>query len=96
MITLGDRVKDTLNGFKGIAIGRAVYLHGCAQILIKAERLKDGVPADGHWIDEQRIITLKRMPINVSKESSAKSGGPQHSPKGNSAKTGGSMGSLKR
>ena len=96
MITLGNRVKDTLTGFKGIGIGRAVYLYGCSQILIKSEKLKEGSPTDGHWIDEQRIITLKIMPINVSKESSAKSGGPQHSPKGNSAKTGGSMGSLKR
>ena len=77
MVQLGSRVKDTLTGFKGIAIGRCEYLHGCAQILIKPEKLKNLLPINGQWIDEQRVITINKLKVKVSKENSAKSGGYQ-------------------
>ena len=82
MIKLGNRVKDSLTGFVGIATARTEYLYGCAQIHILSEGLKDGRPMEGAWIDEQRVETLAALSIPVSAESSATSGGPQSTPPG--------------
>ena len=71
MIQLGDRVRDSITGFTGIATGRAEYQYGCKQIFVTPERLKDdGSMPGGEWFDEQRL--------NV--KSDVKSGGPQPSP----------------
>ncbi len=33
-IELGDKVRDTVTGFTGIAIGRAKWLYGCDRIVV--------------------------------------------------------------
>ena len=82
MVKLGSRVKDAITGFEGIAVGRADYLYGCARISIQTATLKDGKPIDMEWFDEQRVEVLAEMPVTVSKDSSATSGGPQADPDG--------------
>ena len=78
MIKLGNKVRDNITGFDGIATGRCVYLFGCAQILVSPDRLdKDGAEIKGVWFDEQRIETVEERTVAVSAESSATSGGPQ-------------------
>ncbi len=53
---LGDVVKDTVSGFTGIALGRAVFLYRSARILVAPESLdEDGRPFDGMWIDEPQV-----------------------------------------
>ena len=82
MVKLGSLVKDTITGFEGIAVGRADYLFGCSRIAIQSATLKDGKPIDQEWVDEQRVEVLAEMPVMVSKDSSAMSGGPQADPAG--------------
>lgn len=36
-INLGDKVKDSVTGFSGIAIGRTTWLHGCDRITVQPE-----------------------------------------------------------
>lgn len=58
-VRIGDRVRDTINGFKGIATGRTEYINGCRQFLVKPEGLdKDGKPIDGIWLDEQNLVVV--------------------------------------
>ncbi len=52
-VPLGARCRDRITGFNGIVIGNAEYLHGCAQILVKPEGVKDEVPISGQWFDIQ-------------------------------------------
>ena len=53
---IGDRMKDTISGFQGIATGMTEYLNGCRQFLIKTEKLdKEGKAIEGMWIDEQYL-----------------------------------------
>lgn len=52
-IPLGSRCQDRISGFSGIVIGNAQYLHGCAQILVKPEGMKDEKPISGEWFDIQ-------------------------------------------
>jgi|GEM_PF-913299 hypothetical protein len=52
---LGVKLRDTVSGFTGIAIGRIEYLNGCWQYGIRPTLDKDGKIPDAHWIDEQQL-----------------------------------------
>jgi len=67
MIKLGDKVKDQITGYEGIVIARAEYLNGCISIRVQARNLKNGLPIEAVWFDEQRLTD----------KSEAKAGGPQ-------------------
>jgi hypothetical protein len=70
MVELGNKVKDLISGFGGIAVGRIEYLYGCSQIQIEPDRLdKDGKHVDARWFDEQRVEVLKPMVAVISPDS---------------------------
>ena len=69
-IKLGQKVKDSITGFEGIAIAKAIYLNGCVSYQVKSQTLKDGKTIEAEWFDEQRL-TIR---------SKAKAGGPQDHP----------------
>ncbi len=80
MINLGDKVKDSVTGFTGIAVGRTTWLHGCSRITIQPEGMtKEGKIYETCTFDEPQIEVLK---IQKIKEGSHKTGGPgqAHSP----------------
>lgn len=79
-VKLGSRVKDMYTGFAGIAIGRTDWLYGCSRIMIEPTELREGKPVDSVWFDEQRVELVEEEPVKVSKQNSAKSGGPQKDP----------------
>jgi len=59
-IRLGQKVKDKVTGFTGIAIARVEYLNGCVQICVKPKvKPKDNTYPDGQYLD---IRQLKVMP----------------------------------
>jgi len=59
-IKLGQRVRDTLSGFEGVAFGITDYLYGCRHICIKPTELnKDGEPAKIQWVDEPQCEVVK-------------------------------------
>lgn len=66
MIKLGDKVKDTITGFEGIAIAKCIYLNGCVSYQVRTKGLKDGRIIEGEWIDEQQL----------TEKSKAEAGGP--------------------
>ena len=58
-IKLGSLVKDSITGFKGIAVGRTEFAFGCVHIRIQAQGLtKEGDPIPTHTFDDQRIEVL--------------------------------------
>lgn len=66
MVKLGDRVKDNITGFEGIAVARTEFLYGCVRVCVQPGKLKDGKTIDAEWFDEQRLDV----------KSAAKTGGP--------------------
>ena len=72
MINLGDRVKDRITGFEGIAIAKVIPLNGCVRYEVKPQGLKDGKTIESEWIDEQQLTN----------KSKAESGGPGTIPSG--------------
>ena len=72
-INLGDKVKDSVTGFTGIAIGRTVWLHGCNRITVQPEGInKEGKVFEPHGFDEPQLIVLKKA---KAKEGDHKTGG---------------------
>ena len=74
MIKLGDRVKDSITGFTGVAVSRTEYLYGCIHISVEGESHKDGQIAEVVF-DEQRLTDAP----------AATSGGPGAIPPARSA-----------
>lgn len=78
-VELGDKAKDVITGFEGIAIAITIWLNGCRRITLQATD-KDGMPRD-YTCDIEQIevtkkgaVTLPRMSREQAK--SRESGGP--------------------
>ncbi len=70
MVKLGEKYKDKISGFTGIATARTVFLFGCVRVLLESKKPKeDGTPIE-IWCDEQRLTS----------KSKATTGGPMPSP----------------
>ena len=75
MIELGSKVKDPITGLTGIAVARAVWLHGCARIHVQRQGFdKDGKPFDIIGFDEPQLEVLQEKKV---KKGSEKTGGPK-------------------
>jgi|AntAceMinimDraft_18_1070375.scaffolds.fasta_scaffold228226_2 hypothetical protein len=81
-VRLGDKVRDRVTGYSGIATSRTEFLNGCIQIEItpKLKKVNGGIkPEDlavGMAIDEGQ---LERVGPGINKEAPVKksrSGGP--------------------
>ena len=66
-ITLGQRYRDAISGFEGVATARYEYLYGCIRICLEGEA-KDGKTTELVF-DEQRLTGTPK----------ATSGGPRDS-----------------
>jgi hypothetical protein len=69
-ITLGDKVKDTVTGFTGIAVARVNWLHGCDRIIIQpAGTDKDGKIFESQHFDEPQVIVLQPKKVKEGNHS---------------------------
>ena len=74
-IKLGDKVKDKITGFIGVAVARTEFLNGCVQYEVQPKRLdKDHKIVESVSIDEQslEVMSVKKKKV-VKKETN---GGP--------------------
>lgn len=62
-VKLGQKVRDKVSGFKGIAIGRSIFLNGCARVGVQPKTDKDGKHVDAVWFDEPQLEVLDKKPI---------------------------------
>ncbi len=59
-INLGDKVKDSVTGFAGIAVGKTTWLHGCNRITVQPEGVnKEGKTYESQSFDEPQLIIVK-------------------------------------
>lgn len=52
MVQLGERYRDKITGFEGVATARSEYLYGCVRVGL--EGALNGEPKE-LWFDEQRL-----------------------------------------
>jgi len=67
MINLGDKVRDTVTGFTGIAFGITTFLNGCKRVGVQPAVDAQGKMQPSEWFDEPQlevieITTIKRNP----------------------------------
>ena len=74
LVEMGQRVTDPITGRKGTITGRAVYLNGCARVLVT---LKDGAH---FWVDEKQVVGessfLGKPKVPVAPDNNRRTGGP--------------------
>lgn len=58
-IKLGDKVKDTITGFIGVAVARIEYINGCIQYNVAAKVGKGNKFPDDISIDQGSLIVIK-------------------------------------
>jgi hypothetical protein len=64
MIKLGDRVKDTVTGFEGIAVAKTEWLHGCVRFVVQPQSLdKDGKVQVAETFDEPQLKIIKAAAV---------------------------------
>ena len=77
MITLGDKVKDRISGFEGIATAVAEYLNGCTRILVESTTLdEEGKMLEAVWFDDVQVDAIDKGTFTKRKK---KDGGPARS-----------------
>lgn len=63
-VNLGDKVKDRITGFEGIAISKTEYLYGCMRVQVQPIKLgKVGEPQDTRVFDEPQLEILKSAAV---------------------------------
>ncbi len=81
MIKLGDKVKDTISGFEGIAMARTEWLSGCVRWMVEPDKLdKDKKLQTAMEFDESRLVVVKSKPIPQLLRPIVDPGGPSRSP----------------
>lgn len=77
-INLGDRVKDQVTGFAGIAVCITEWLNGCARVGVQPETLdKDGKPQETQHFDDQQLTVIAP---GVVSGGNRETGGPRPAP----------------
>lgn len=83
-IEFGDKVKDIVTEFEGIAIGINIWMTGCKQIAVQPSVIKDdGSLSSATWFDESRLeIVAKKYKTFQNQNTISmvnRNGGPQMS-----------------
>ena len=76
-IQLGDHVKDTVTGLKGVAVGRSEWLYGCRRITVQPKVDTDGKVPDSVTFDEPQLVLVRRAKTPAKKRTT---GGPGPEP----------------
>lgn len=56
---LGDRVRDKISGFEGIATTHAQHLTGCDRLWVAPKVDREGKSMEGMWIDIDMIEIIE-------------------------------------
>lgn len=63
-VELGDRVKDRITGFSGIAVARVEWLYGCERFAVQPETLaKDGKYQDNQYFDAPQLAVVAKQVV---------------------------------
>lgn len=73
-IKLGNKVRDKVTGYEGIATAKVEYLNGCVHICVKPKVGSDGKMPNPEYIDIQQLELVREEGIVVDRKST---GGPQ-------------------
>lgn len=77
----GDVLKDKVSGFEGVVMVKAQYSTGCVHYGLESQNLKDGLPQAWQWLDQSRLVLVKKSVVSFKVDEDQPSGpfpsGPQ-------------------
>lgn len=83
-IETGDRVRDRMTGFEGVAIATTDWLYNCRRITVQPTELHEGKPQDAVTFDEPQVELVQRAAFQTHVETAPapadKTGGPRDAP----------------
>jgi len=65
MIVLGQKARDVITGFTGVAIARTEWLNGCVRVTIQPPLDKDKKHVQSETFDEEQLEVVKSEPIQL-------------------------------
>lgn len=71
---LGDKVEDTVSGFKGVVVSKHLYLQGCSRLTLQPKVDKDGKLPDCATFDTPQIKIIK---AKAAERGDTRIGGPE-------------------
>ena len=74
-IQLGDNVKDTVTGFKGVVTAIIQYLTGCDQASVCPKLDKEGMPQDAYNFDVTRLEITKKKAVVIGQTKKQRTSG---------------------
>ena len=80
-IELGNKYRDMVSGFTGIATGLTMWLSGCDTVGLNPGIDKDGKLMETQWFDINRVKKFEEKVVTVNKERPP--GGPHITPRQN-------------
>ena len=72
MIELGDKVRDKITGFEGIAVSKTEHLNGCVHFGVQAKMLKGEMP-EAEYIDIEQLVVVRKAKAELKEPT----GGPK-------------------
>lgn len=81
MVKLGEKARDKVSGFTGIAVARTEWMYGCVRITIQPHVGSDGKKVDADTFDEPAVEAVTDEPEKISLIPKAMGGGPIPTPK---------------
>lgn len=82
MIKLGDKVRDTVTGFEGVAIAKTDWLYGCVRFMVMPAKLdKDGNTMKAEQFDEAQLkVVQDKVVAGDTVPPKQRTGGPKPMP----------------
>jgi hypothetical protein len=80
MVSLGDKVKDRISGFEGIATCRSEYMFGCVRVGVSPRGTHEGKPVESQWFDEDQLDVIEVSAIQRPASVDERRGGPMSAP----------------
>ncbi len=76
-IELGDKVKDSVSGFTGIATAKHDWLHGCTRFTVQPVVDKDKKLPEPQTFDEPQLVLISKRTIAFTPKTAPRTGGPR-------------------
>lgn len=72
-VKLGERYRDSITGFEGVATIRSEFLYGCVRVLIEGAG-DDGDPKEFSFDEQRLVVAATSEPVGTT----ARTGGQRH------------------
>lgn len=77
IMKLGDKVKDTVTGFTGIAVSKTEWLNGCTRFGVQDQKVRGGKVGEIHYFDQPQLVVVKPSVVQCGPRNT---GGPIPTP----------------